>query len=358
MAMLSPRAFPFAASRKNLIAALAAGALVSGAGAARAQFFDRPAANVPSQGADAPSQDARQDTSALLRVDRLESQVRDLNGQIEQLQFQIKRLEDALRKFQSDADSHVDQPSDRAAPRHRSELNGDPDAGTAVAANVPPPADSTAPAAAAPDLAPPAATIGGDGRRHDAFDPGAQPGAPGAPLPLGSPGSASKPLDIRPPSLRGGDAAALAPTPAGPSAESASTPTAARPTADPVKAEYDAALGELRSLHYDAAQQAFAAFMQKNPRSRYIATAIFHLGESYFYQNRHREAAEQFLKIAKDYATSPVAPYAMVRLGVSLNALGAKEQACAFFSEMPHKYPNASPAEKLAAEREAKKASC
>ncbi len=115
MAMLSPRAFPFAASRKNLIAALAAGALVSGAGAARAQFFDRPAANVPSQGADAPSQDARQDTSALLRVDRLESQVRDLNGQIEQLQFQIKRLEDALRKFQSDADSHVDQPSDRAA---------------------------------------------------------------------------------------------------------------------------------------------------------------------------------------------------------------------------------------------------
>ncbi len=98
--------------------------------------------------------------------------------------------------------------------------------------------------------------------------------------------------------------------------------------------------------------------MQKNPSSRYVAPAIFHLGEAYFYQNRHREAAEQFLKIAKDYATSPVAPYAMVRLGISLNALGAKEQACAFFSEMPRKYPNAAAAEKLAAEREAKKASC
>lgn len=355
MAILSPRALRFAASRKNLIAALAAAALVSGAGAARAQFFDRPAANVPNQGADAPSQD----TSALLRIDRLESQVRDLNGQIEQLQFQIKRLEDALRKFQSDADSRAGQPSDGAAPRHRSELNGDPDAGTAVAANVPPPADLAAPAAAAaPDLPPPSAPIGADGRRHDAFDPSAQPTALGAPLPLGSPGSASKPLDIRPPSLRGGDAAALAPTPAGPSAAGASPRAAALPPADKIKSEYDAALGELRSQHYDAAQQAFAAFVQNNPRSRYIATAVFHLGESYFYENRHREAAEQFLKIAKDYAASPVAPYAMVRLGVSLNALGAKEQACAFFSEMPRKYPSASPAEKLAAEREAKKASC
>ena len=47
----------------------------------------------------------------LLRVDRLESQVRDLNGQVEQLQFQVKRLEDALRKFQSDADSRLDQSS-------------------------------------------------------------------------------------------------------------------------------------------------------------------------------------------------------------------------------------------------------
>jgi tol-pal system protein YbgF len=355
MAILSPRALHFAASRKNLIAALAAAALVSGAGAARAQFFDRPAADVPKQDADAPSQD----TSALLRIDRLESQVRDLNGQVEQLQFQVRRLEDALRKFQSDADSRLDQPADHAAPRHRSDLNDDENAGTAVAANVPPPAEPNAPAAAAaPALPPPVATAGPGGRRHDAFDPAAQPSAPGAPLPLGSPGSASKPLDIRPPSLRSGDAVASAETPPGPSAENPAAQAAALPPADPVRAEYETAVNELKSQHYDAAQQAFAAFVQKNSRSRYVAPATFHLGEAYFYQNRHREAAEQFLKIAKDYAASPVAPYAMVRLGISLNALGAKEQACAFFSEMPRKYPNAAAAEKLAAEREAKKASC
>ncbi len=354
MALLSPRAVRFAASRKNLIAAIAAAALFSGAAPAEAQFFGRPTANVPNQGGDAPNQD----TSALLRVDRLESQVRDLNGQVEQLQFQVKQLQDALRKFQSDADSRLDQSSGRPPPPRRSDLGDDPNAGSAAAANVLPPADPGVPAAAAPDLPPPPAAVGDDGRRHDAFDPGAQPNAPGAPLPLGSPNSASRPLDIRPPSLRSGDAVASAEAPAGPSAENPAAQAAVLPPADPVKAEYEAAASELKSQHYDAAQQAFAAFVQKNPGSRYAASAIYHLGEAYSYQNRHREAAEQFLKIAKDYARNPVAPYAMVRLGMSLNALGAKTQACAFFSEMPRKYPNAPPAEKLAAEREAKKASC
>ena len=109
---------------------------------------------------------------------------------------------------------------------------------------------------------------------------------------------------------------------------------------------------------YDAAQQSLAAFVQKNPHSRFIAPALFHLGEAYAQQNRNREAAEQFLKIAQEYAKSPVAPAAMVRLGVSLNQLGAKEQACLFFSELPRKYPNASAADKAAAQREAKKAAC
>ena len=125
-----------------------------------------------------------------------------------------------------------------------------------------------------------------------------------------------------------------------------------------VKAEFEAAYEQLKAQRYDGAQQGFSAFVQKNPHSRFIAPAIYHLGESFYFQNRHREAAEQFLKIAQDYAKSPVAASAMVKLGVSLAALGAKEQACAFFSEMPRKYPAASAGEKQAAAREAKKAAC
>ncbi|WP_298424251.1 tol-pal system protein YbgF [Rhodoblastus sp.] len=390
MAILSSGAFRFAPPRKTLVAATAAAALVAGAGAARAQFFDRPPANVQNQGGDAA---ASNDTSSLLRVDRLESQVRTLNGQVEQLQFQVKRLEDQLRKFQMDVDSRFQDSAARPAPagrpaattpqRRSDVMDGDAAAPRAnVADNAPDatPLDAVPPVAANPavaaDLPPPAAapsvTVGADGRRHDAFDPSSQPNAPGAPLALGSADSASKPverpaqpvssasaaetpsgpLDLTPPSLRGAGSsvAAVEPAPVAPA------PAAA--PADPVKADYDAAIEQLKVRRYDAAQQAFAAFVQKNPHSRLIAPAIYHLGEAYYYQSRHREAAEQFLKIATDFAKSPVAPDAMVKLGVSLNALGAKEQACAFFSELPRKYPNASPSEKSAAEREAKKAAC
>ena len=48
----------------------------------------------------------------------------------------------------------------------------------------------------------------------------------------------------------------------------------------------------------------------------------------------------------------------MLHLGMSLKALGAKEQACATFSEVTRKYPNAPAYVKSGAEREAKRAQC
>ncbi|WP_296711905.1 tol-pal system protein YbgF [Rhodoblastus sp.] len=394
MAILSPgvlsaAGLSFIGLRKTLFTAVAAMALVAGPGAARAQFFDRPAAREP-----APESAPGADASSILRIDRLESQVRALNGQVEQLQFQVKRMEDQLRKFQLDVDARFQdsggagagvpgvkptppaaRPAMTTTPQRRSDLSEGIDAAAppqAVADNAPEPAAPEAPAAVA--AAP--ATVSPDGRRHDAFDPSVRPDAPGAPLALGSPESASKPqaraaaptgpLDLTPPNLRASSSLASEPG-APPASVAALAPNAAAPTgvalapgasADPVKQEYDSAAEQLKSQHYDAAQRAFSAFVQKNPHNRLIAPAIYHLGESFYYQNRHREAAEQFLKIATDFSKSSVAPDAMVKLGVSLNALGAKEQACAFFSEVPRKYPNAATAQKLAAEREAKKASC
>ncbi|WP_374544697.1 tol-pal system protein YbgF [Rhodoblastus sp.] len=409
MAILSPGVRSFAGMRKTFMPAAAAFALLAGASAAQAQFFDRSPAPRDQSAESAPSGDA----AATVRIDRLENQVRNLNGQVEQLQFQVKRLEDQLRKFQLDVDSRFQdsagkpgptpatRPAATTTPQRRSDLRDDgiggPLGGPAgeapgVAANVPPPAetDEAAPivsAEAASAVAAAPVALGPDGRRHDAFDPAAQPNAPGAPLALGSADSASKPLpqgssrpadaraavaeplDLTPPALRGANAAPAAAVSTAPGAAPSSVATLAPNAAgaaalapgapvDPIKAEYDVAADQLRAQRYAAAQQAFAAFVQRNPHSRLIAPAIYHLGESYYYQQRHREAAEQFLKIATDYAKSPVAPDAMVKLGVSLNALGAKEQACAFFSELPRKYPNAPSWQKLAAEREAKKASC
>jgi len=347
---------------KGFLVATAFSALIGLAPSSQAQNYNRPPGDIEDSGNGAGAGD----TSSVLRIDRLENQVRSLNGQVEQLQFQNRRLEEQLRKFQLDVDARFQDGAGRVArpaaapPQKRSELpEGDAmDAGAQQAA----------------EAAPSGAPVVVDGRRHDAYDPNVLPAAPGAPLPLGSPASASRPvtrvaetrsdpggpLDLTPPGLRDQTPAATPPAPAARVAAvepGASAAVSAGPV-DPVKAEYDAATEQLKTQHYDAAQQGFSAFVQKNSHSRLIAPAIYHLGESYYYQSRHREAAEQFLKIATDYSKSPVAPDAMIKLGVSLSALGAKEQACAFFSELPRKYPNASAAEKTAAAREAKKASC
>jgi tol-pal system protein YbgF len=132
----------------------------------------------------------------------------------------------------------------------------------------------------------------------------------------------------------------------------------APPSTGGPREQFDAALSYLREGEYATAQTSLESFIQKYPKDRLVADAVFYLGETYFQRGRHREAAEQYLKVATDYARSPRAPEGLVRLGMSLNALGAKEQACATFGEVGRKYPNASAAIKASVEREIKRAKC
>jgi tol-pal system protein YbgF len=150
-----------------------------------------------------------------------------------------------------------------------------------------------------------------------------------------------------------------APGTTGGAAASAGTQVAALPQATTPKAEYEEAVGLLKQGQYDAAEKGFSEFVTKNPKSALVPSAVLNLGESYYLRGRHREAAEQFLKISTSYPTSNRAPEAMLRLGQSLNSIGgAKEQACAAFSEVTRKYPNVSANVRAAAEREAKKNQC
>ncbi|HLH12291.1 MAG TPA: tol-pal system protein YbgF [Methylovirgula sp.] len=338
-----------------------------------------PAADVgaaPDAGGGAPdatsgSSDA---ASLLLRVEKLEDQVRQMSGQMEQMQYDNKQLQDQLHKFQQDVDYRF-QESGRGRVRHE-------DSGAASSPYVPPAANAAPPAALHDDAFDPRANPSAPGAPHelgatgaigathshgDAFDPSADPNAPGAPHPLGSPDSASKPLATNedsdaPLNLSGSNfhTAAPDPTPAMVGAVPANVGGTVLASAEvnPTRQEFDAALGYFRQKDYDNAEKGFSAFLEKNPKSRWTSDALFYLGETYYQRGRQREAAEQYLKISTNYANSARAPEAMLRLGESLQALGAKEQACATFSEVPRKYPNASAAIKAGAEREAKRAQC
>lgn len=387
-----------------------------------AQFFgQRPPADVDDYGAPG----GRQDEAGLsVRVDHLESQLRSLTGQLEQAQFQVRKLQEQLTKFQQDVEFRFQEGphGGRTAPQRRSELE--------------PPPVSPGPASVSGGATPgnPGSLATAGMRRGDAFDPAADPNAPGVPRQLGSISSGAtattpliarearsevpmdqgfddgrdpaQPMDLMrrgransasaaappsgplvpitesppPPATRSvapavaaAQAAPAAPagqprviplTPQAPAStvqpiQAPSPQVAALPQASAPKAEYEEAIGMLKQGQYDAAERGFSDFLAKNPKSPLAASAVYNLGETYYLRARHREAAEQFLKISTAYPSSPRAPEAMLRLGQSLNAIGgAKEQACAAFGEVGRKYPNASANIRAAAEREAKKHQC
>ncbi len=132
---------------------------------------------------------------------------------------------------------------------------------------------------------------------------------------------------------------------------------AATGSGDP-KADYDAAYAFVVQRQFEQAEMGFRRFLQSHPRDRLVPDATYWLGESYLQRNRPREAAEQFLNISTDYPKSIKAPDALLKLGMSLNALGARDRACAVFAELDRKYPQASPNVRQGAEREQKRAKC
>jgi tol-pal system protein YbgF len=325
----------------------------------------------------APAVQAQDAADLLLRTNRLENQVRQLQGQIEQLQFQNRKLEDQLRKFQEDVEFRFQE---RGGPAPKSAAT--PPAPAAPVQGLNP---------AAPKQVPPGQ------KRGDAFDPGAQPNAPGAPRSLGTlpagagaapvppgtlpvpraalpgpdqigdliedevpmDGADAGPLDLSA-SARG---AAAAP---GPSGGGAVTATALPPPstgslgakAGDVPDEFEAAYTLVLQRQYDDAEMAFRSFLQGHPKDKMVPNALYWLGESYLRRNRYEDAAEQYLKIYQSHGQSKVAPDGLVKLATALRGMGQKEQACATLAEVSRKYPQATAEVRASVEREQKRTAC
>jgi tol-pal system protein YbgF len=328
----------------------------------------------------------------VIRLDQLEHQMRQLTGTIEQLQYRNQQLEQALRRMQEDNEFRFQQLGGRGAPtsapgRPAGSMPANPGSMPAnpgsMPANAPPPLQSSAPVAPLP---PPSAP----GRRSDAFDPGQNPGAPGAPRTLGSmPGNmppndaggvvagepvigapagrtAGAPLDLstlagganNPPMNPSTSDGQLPPPPArNPNATGGQIAAVLPPSQTP-RDEYDLAYGYLLRKDYALSEDGFRTFLRKYPSDRQAADAQFWLGESMFQRQSYRDAADAFLTVTKKYETSAKAPDALLRLAQSLAAMGQKELACATFVEIGNKYPRATLNVKQSVEREQKRVHC
>jgi tol-pal system protein YbgF len=132
---------------------------------------------------------------------------------------------------------------------------------------------------------------------------------------------------------------------------------AATSTGDP-RADFDAAYTAFTQRQYDQAEMGFRRFLQSNPRNALVPEATFWLGETYLRSSRFREAAEQFLNVSSEHPDATKAPDALLRLGISLNAMGARDRACAVFAELDRKYPQAPATVRQGSEREQKRSKC
>ena len=221
---------------------------------------------------------------------------------------------------------------------------------------------------------------GRSGRRGDAFDPTQNPNAPArrtrsarstqpalslrrcrhpwrddADEPVGAPGgrAAGAPLDLAtmgPPGGAPGQRAAQSQCRRGRSPRCRPRRRRATNTTSPT------AISCARTTRWP--RTASAASCANIPSDRLAGDATYWLGESLFQRQRYRDAAEAFLNVSTKYEASAKAPEALLRLGQSLAALGEKEAACASLGEVLRKYPRASASVKQGVEREQKRVRC
>ena len=122
---------------------------------------------------------------------------------------------------------------------------------------------------------------------------------------------------------------------------------------------YEGAQRLLQAGRWTEAQQAFQAFLDKNPKDPRAANAAYWLGETYYVSKDYQNAAAVFARNYKTYgADSQKAPDNLLKLGMSLSALGQKDKACVAFAELTKRHPNAPTPVKQTLARERATAGC
>jgi tol-pal system protein YbgF len=293
-------------------------------------------------GAPASAQDAAE---LLLRIDRLENLVRQMNGQVEQVQNQNRRLEEQAKRFQNDTDFRF------------KEIEGGRGGARPSTSPTTPPATGGQPPRQ---------------QKSDAFNPDANPQAAGSPLTLGSPGSATAARSPRqastsavanPGEIIAGEQNALGRDPRQPTDLTNPPRTNQQATSVPIapgtpKGDIDLGKQQLKNGEYDAAEGTFREFTRSRTKDKLLPEAVIGLGDSYFQRQRWREAAEQFVDMTTKFPKSGRAAEAELKLGISLRGLGAAKEACDVLNNHGQKYPNASVSIKQGITRELQRARC
>ncbi len=281
----------------------------------------------------AVAQSAQETAKMRLYVQQLEEQVRQLTGEVERLRFEMRRTQAGI-----DAAPDATRPGGLTG-----SINAGPVPGGPVLGGTFNPQNNASVNQGAPPQDLGSLSIAANDPRIAADGDEAGDGAGGVePLDLSVlAGGASTGLSV------GSDLGQNQPLP----------PLTAALSGSP-RDEYDLSYGYILTSDYGLAKQSFQAWLQNFPDHELALDARFWLAESLYQQGENREAANRFLEVYKSAPAGRKAPDALMKLGVSLAALGERDAACATFSELENKFPDASPILSDRVARETKKAGC
>jgi tol-pal system protein YbgF len=274
------------------------------------------------------------------RIDLLEEQIRMLTGKVEELNFTVKQLQGQVRK----GGAPQARAAEPEAPKKKVAIitGGTEEIETEPLAPIPAPAPA-APKRQAALAAEPNSIYGGD----DVADQtaGVQDLTKGR-------NAAAQPDD-------GGfqgqvvDPAVTADA----DANTSGIEQVSLQPADTPESLYKRSDEALLRRQFPEAEQGFRDFISKYPDHSLTGSAQYWLGETFYVQGDYRTAAQNFLAGYQKYPKSRRAPDSLLKLGLALNKLGQKSQACAALGNVSSEFPKAVEAKKRA-QTEFKRAGC
>ena len=267
-----------------------------------------------------------------LRLQDIETSLREMNGRIEKLSFDIRQTKEQLSRFMEDVEF-----------RFQELEGGQASAGAQAGGQV--------------RLTPP------DGNGASASS--ANAGAPAqGPRSLGTLSQSADPLAGGAGAAAGSAAGAAAGAAGGQDESGQAGGEGPVQTASAVigatspKDAYDASIDLLKRGEFEAARVNFDKFLELYPNDQLAGNAQYWLGETYYVRGDYKQAADAFLKGYTTYEASPKAPDSLLKLGITLSALGQKEAACATMNELKRRFPSASQSVIQRAELEKQRAGC
>jgi tol-pal system protein YbgF len=278
------------------------------------------------------------------RIDLLEEQIRMLTGKVEELNFTVKQLQGQIRKG-GNAQSRAAEPE---APKKRIAVIG----GTEEI-EAQPLAPAPAPKKQAAQAAEPDSIYAVDGAGEQTA--GVQDLTKGrnAAAQADDGGFQGQVVD---PAVTADADANTGNASAGDSNSNGIEQVSLQP-ADTPESLYKRSDEALLRRQFPEAEQGFRDFISKYPDHSLTGSAQYWLGETFYVQGDYRTAAQNFLAGYQKYPKSRRAPDSLLKLGLALNKLGQKSQACAALGNVSSEFPKAVEAKKRA-QTEFKRAGC